>query len=84
MQHFDFKGKFDFSPETLRLFLEGKQIDVAAPKILPWKSIVMYIQSRTATGAHGQISKLVSEKKAEGMGVDVSFEHEQKYTYETR
>ena len=78
-------GRFDFSPETIRLFLERKQKDIAARNIAPWKKVFIYVERikiKTMDSERcQQILDLVSQKKAEGLNVVVSFEDTKKHIY---
>ena len=75
LQDFAFMGKLDFSAETFRLFLEGKQTDIAAPKIVPWKRVTIHIENMETMESqrYQHILDLVSQKRAEGLNVNVSF-----------
>ena len=72
LQDFTFMGRIQFSAETLRLFLEGKQKDIYTLNIQIWKRVHIIVQGiiRVAETKQ-QILDLVSQKKLEGMPVDV-------------
>ncbi|KJA22695.1 hypothetical protein HYPSUDRAFT_40795 [Hypholoma sublateritium FD-334 SS-4] len=71
LQGFEITGKIDFSLETLRLFLEGKQGKNAIPNVLPWRILIINIGGITAAETRQQMVDLVSQKKAAGLDVEV-------------
>ncbi len=75
LKNFTFTGKLDFSPETLRLFLEGKQSGIAAPNIVPWKKVAIFIENTESMESERtrHILDLVSQKREQGLDVNVSF-----------
>ncbi|KJA19035.1 hypothetical protein HYPSUDRAFT_44699 [Hypholoma sublateritium FD-334 SS-4] len=69
LQDFSIAGKIDFSFQTLRLFLEGRQGDIAAQNVMPWKKLVIDIRGIRDTEKRRQVSNLVSQKKAAGLNI---------------
>ncbi|KJA25385.1 hypothetical protein HYPSUDRAFT_214078 [Hypholoma sublateritium FD-334 SS-4] len=78
LQYFNVMGRIDFSVQTLRLFLESKQGNIATLNLLPWKRVAVDIRDirNKDTEACQQILDLVSQKKAEGLDVDAFLEDE--------
>ena len=69
---FSLYGEVDFSLETLRIFLEGKQRNMAnTMNGLPWKNIAIDIDGIRSAKRRKQILELVSQKKAAGLDVRV-------------
>ena len=71
LQDFACSGQTDFSPETLRIFLEGKHRDNVMMNVLPWKNVVIDIYGIKSSEKRQQIFDLVSQKKAAGLDVYV-------------
>ncbi|KJA29540.1 hypothetical protein HYPSUDRAFT_221402 [Hypholoma sublateritium FD-334 SS-4] len=71
LQYFDFTGYMNFSLQTLRLFLEGKQGEIAIPNVLPWKKVSINIGGIRDTKTYEQMLDLVSQKKAAGLDVEL-------------
>ncbi len=71
LQDFDCSGQTDFSPETLRMFLEGKQRDTVVMNVLPWKSVGIDTYGIKSSEKRQQIFDLASQKKAAGLNVYV-------------
>ena len=69
LQHFSLYGEVDFSLETLRIFLEGKQGDITALNAIQWRKVSIDISGIKSAGKRQQISDLVSQKKAAGLDV---------------
>ncbi|KJA19025.1 hypothetical protein HYPSUDRAFT_217869 [Hypholoma sublateritium FD-334 SS-4] len=77
LQYFCFRGKCQFSLETLRLFLEGKQGEFAALNaLLPWKRVDISIKGIKDEEIRQQILDLVSQKRAAGLDIDAFIEGE--------
>ncbi len=77
LQYIKFTGEIDFSPQTLQLFLEGKQQGIAAPNITPWKRVIIDIGSIKSKEKIKQILDIVSRKRKEGLNVDAFSKEEQ-------
>ena len=79
LQDFACSGQTDFSPETLRMLLEGKHGDNVMMNVLPWKNVVIDIYGIKSSEKRQQIFDLVSQKKAAGLDVHLfSSSHAQK------
>ncbi|KJA19052.1 hypothetical protein HYPSUDRAFT_204962 [Hypholoma sublateritium FD-334 SS-4] len=71
LQTFDFAGNVNYTPQTLRLFLESKHGEIDMPNVLPWKRVLISTREIKATETRQQILDLVSEKNAAGLDVQV-------------
>ncbi|KJA19021.1 hypothetical protein HYPSUDRAFT_44691 [Hypholoma sublateritium FD-334 SS-4] len=71
LQYFEFTGNIDFSLQTLSLFLEGKQGDLAALNIMPWKKVAIDVRGIKDAEKYQQVLDLFSQKKAAGLDIQV-------------
>ena len=72
LQEFSLWGKCDFSLETLCVFLEGKEGDIAPPNsAAQWTKVAIDISGIYSAERCRQISDFVSQKKAAGLDVHV-------------
>lgn len=77
LKYLNFRGNIDFSLQTLRLFLEGKQGELATKKaLLPWKRVVVSIGGIEDKEIRQQMLNLVWQKKAAGLDVDAFLKDE--------
>ena len=72
LQDFQFEGIYDFSLQTLRLFLEGRQRGIAARNVMPWKRLVIDIGGIKDREARQQASVLLLQKNAAGVIIRAS------------
>ena len=71
LQDFTFLGSIHFSFEMLRKFLEEKQRNPISLGLLPWRKVVIDINVKRSDQKPQQISDFVSQKRAEGLDIDV-------------
>ncbi len=81
LQDFKLTGGINFSPETLRLFLEGKQrsfaaLNIAPLRIAPWRTVIIDIQAINETVTQLEILELISQKNSEGLDVNALLKQE--------
>ncbi len=70
LQFVRFTGQINFSLDTLKLFLEGKQALFSTVNKALWKKVVIEVQGINATKTQQQILDLILQKKAEGLDVE--------------
>ncbi len=76
LQYFKFTGLINFSLETFRLFLEGKQRSFTMPNIAPWRTVIIDLQGVQELEAQQDMLELISQKNSEGLDVNAFLNHE--------
>ncbi len=71
LQDFSLCGQVDFPVETLRIFLEGKQGEIAMRNVLPWTTVRIIVYEMHSAEKRQQVSDLVSQKQLAGLDVRV-------------
>ncbi len=77
LQFFEVRGEINFSLETLRLFLEGKQKlpvtqTIGPKKIVPWRKVTIGIQGIESIETKADIVIYIFKKQSQGVNVAIS------------
>ena len=78
LQFFKLEGAINFSLETLRIFLEGKQrlpvTQTISPwKIAPWRMVIVGMLGIDDMATNKEMLSLMFQKRSEGMNFNLSF-----------